>query len=121
MVYARGFGFADVAAREAVGPDSLFRIASVSKPFTSAAIFQLMERGKLKLDDKAFEFIRIQPHLEAGAEVDPRLWQVTIAQLLQHSGGFDRGKSFDPMFRPIDIARSVSTARLPSPGTSSST
>jgi N-acyl-D-amino-acid deacylase len=107
MVYSRGFGFADVAAREPVAPDSLFRIASISKPFTSAAIFQLIERGKLKLDDKAFEFTGIQPHLEAGAKVDPRLWHVTIAELLHHTGGFDRDKSFDPMFRPIDIARAV--------------
>jgi N-acyl-D-amino-acid deacylase len=110
IVYARGFGFADVAAKEPVAPDSLFRIASVSKPFTSAAIFQLIERGKLKLDDKAFEFIGIPPHLEADAKLDPRLWRVTIAQLLHHTGGFDRDKSFDPMFRPIAIARSVGVA-----------
>ncbi|MDB5291129.1 MAG: penicillin-binding protein beta-lactamase class, partial [Phycisphaerales bacterium] len=57
IVYARGFGFADVEKREAVEPDALFRIASVSKPFTSAAILQLQERGKLKLDDPAFAML----------------------------------------------------------------
>ncbi|MDB5328961.1 MAG: penicillin-binding protein beta-lactamase class, partial [Phycisphaerales bacterium] len=98
-------GFADVKKREAVEPDALFRIASVSKPFTSAAILQLQERGKLKLDDPAFGMLGMQPHLEGGAKVDPRLMKVTIRQLLHHTGGFDREASFDPMFRPIEIAR----------------
>src|SRR6476646_11420057 len=38
LVLARGYGLADVERNEAVQPDSLFRIASLSKPFTSAAI-----------------------------------------------------------------------------------
>ncbi|MDB5301806.1 MAG: penicillin-binding protein beta-lactamase class, partial [Phycisphaerales bacterium] len=107
IVYARGFGFADVAKREAVDPDALFRIASVSKPFTSAAIMQLQERGKLKLDDPAFAMLGIEPHLADGAKVDPRLAKVTIRQLLHHTGGFDRDVSFDPMFRSIEFARAV--------------
>lgn len=105
MVYARGFGYADLASHQPVEPDSLFRIASVSKPFTSAAILQLQERGKLKLDESAFRFIGLSPHLENGAKVDPRLWHITIRQLLHHTGGFDRDASFDPMFRPIQIAQ----------------
>ncbi|MDB5357514.1 MAG: penicillin-binding protein beta-lactamase class [Phycisphaerales bacterium] len=110
IVYARGFGFADVEKREAVEPDALFRIASVSKPFTSAAILQLQERGKLKLDDPAFAMLGIQPHLEGGAKVDPRLAKVTIRQLLHHTGGFDRDVSFDPMFRSTEIARVLGTS-----------
>jgi CubicO group peptidase (beta-lactamase class C family) len=109
MVYARGFGYADLASHQPVEPGSLFRIASVSKPFTSAAILQLQERGKLKLDESAFRFIGLSPHLEKGAKVDPRLWHVTIRQLLHHMGGFDRGASFDPMFRPIQISRAMGT------------
>ena len=107
IVYARGFGYADLVKRQAVEPDSLFRIASVSKPFTSAAILQLQERGKLKLDDGAFQLLGLKPHLEEGKSVDPRLWKITIRQLLQHSGGFDRGASFDPMFRPIEISNAL--------------
>src|SRR3954466_13241278 len=90
IVYARGFGYADVAKKQSVEPDSLFRIASVSKSFTSAAIMQLVAQGKLKLDEPAFEKLKIAPHLEKGTTSDPRLKQITIAQLLHHTGGFDR-------------------------------
>src|SRR3954462_13642929 len=61
IVYARGFGYADVARKQDVEPDGLFRIASISKPFTSAAILQLVERGKLKLDEPAFRVLNLQP------------------------------------------------------------
>src|SRR5688572_18999171 len=52
LVYARGFGWADRDAKEPVQPDSLFRIASVSKSITAVAILRLMEQGQLKLDHK---------------------------------------------------------------------
>jgi CubicO group peptidase (beta-lactamase class C family) len=109
LVYARGFGYADRDAKTPVDPHALFRIASVSKPFTSAAIMQLVERGKLRLDDKAFEILKLKPALEPGAQEDPRLAQITILELLQHRGGWDRDKSFDPMFRPAEIARVTGT------------
>jgi N-acyl-D-amino-acid deacylase len=109
IVYARGFGYADVAKKQPVEPDALFRIASVSKPITSAAVMQLVECGKLKLDEPAFARLKIQPHLEAGTEIDPRLAKITVEQLLHHTGGFDRDASFDPMFRPLVIARATAT------------
>ena len=109
IVYARGFGYSDIANHTPVDPDALFRIASVSKPFTSAAILQLVERGHLKLTDHPFEMLAFKPHLENNAQVDPRLSTITIHQLLHHTGGFDRSASFDPMFRPIDIAKAVGT------------
>ncbi|HEX4792566.1 MAG TPA: serine hydrolase domain-containing protein [Humisphaera sp.] len=107
LVYARGFGFADREHHQAVQPQSLFRIASISKPFTSAAIMQLVEKGKLRLDDHPFELLHLTPHLASGGHEDPRLNKITILQLLQHTGGFDRDKSFDPMFRPIIIAHAL--------------
>src|SRR5215211_1779421 len=51
LIYARGFGYADVENKTPVQPDALFRIASVSKPITSVAIMKLVEEGKLQLDD----------------------------------------------------------------------
>lgn len=107
LVYARGFGYADKENHTSVGPDSLFRIASISKPFTAVAVLGLIERGKLKLDDKVFPLLKIEPRLEPGAKMDDRLNQVTVRELLNHTGGFDRNKSFDPMFRPIRIARAL--------------
>jgi N-acyl-D-amino-acid deacylase len=103
IVYARGFGYADVAKRLPVEPDSLFRIASLSKPITAAAIMQLQERGKLRLDDRACELLDLIPS-------DPRLAAVTVQQLLQHTAGFDRAISFDPMFKSVEIAKATKTA-----------
>jgi N-acyl-D-amino-acid deacylase len=109
IVYARGFGLANTDTNAPVQPDSLFRICSLSKAFTAAAIFQLQERGKLKLADPAFKLIDIKPHLDEGASIDPRLRTITIAQLLHHTGGFDRNarEGYDPMFRSVAIAKDL--------------
>jgi N-acyl-D-amino-acid deacylase len=105
LVYARGFGYADVEKKEPVEPGSLFRIASVSKPFTAAAVLQLVEHGKLKMDDKVFEILKLEPLLEDDAKFDPRWKEITVEQVLHHKGGWDRDKSGDPMFMPIKIAK----------------
>ena len=108
LVYARGFGYADVQARKVTAPDDLFRIASVSKPVTSAAILRLVEDGRLSLDAPAFALLPDLTPLP-GATVDPRLASITVRHLLEHSGGWDRALSFDPMFRPTAIAAATGT------------
>ena len=110
LMYTRGFGYADEVLKQPVQPDSLFRIASISKPLTAVAIMQLAEKGKLKLEDHIFSLLPHKPHLGAEAKVDPRLNEITIRHLLQHRGGWDRGQSFDPMFRPIKIASTLGVA-----------
>src|SRR3954447_14175922 len=117
LIYARGFGYADVENRVPVQPDALFRIASVSKPITSAAIMKLVEEGKLHLDDRVAPLIA---HLAPapGATVDPRWEQITIRQLLNHTGGWDRDKpngGFDPIDRPAIAAAAVNA---PAPASS---
>lgn len=109
LIYARGFGHADVENRTPVQPDALFRIASVSKTLTSAAIMKLVEEGRLTLDDRVAPLIA---HLSPapGATVDPRWERITIRQLLNHSGGWDRNKpngGFDPIDRPAVAAAAV--------------
>jgi N-acyl-D-amino-acid deacylase len=107
LMLARGYGYAERDDKVPVEPTSLFRIASVSKPITAAAVLKLVEEGKLALDAKAFGLLRLEPFLEPGATVDPRLAAVTILQLLNHTAGFDRGASFDPMFRSTQIAEKL--------------
>jgi N-acyl-D-amino-acid deacylase len=101
LVYARGFGLADREARQAVQPASLFRIASVSKPITAVAVLQLAERSKLSLDAGVWAMLGLSPPR------DERWKQVTIGQLLEHTGGWDRERSFDPMFRPALVAKTL--------------
>ena len=108
LVHARGYGWADKEHQQRVEATSLFRIASISKPITAVAVLKLVEQGKLKLDDRAFDFLSLKPLPDA--KPDPRLRTVTIRQCLQHTGGWDRDKSFDPMFRPKLIATAAGTA-----------
>jgi N-acyl-D-amino-acid deacylase len=99
LVYTSGYGWANREKKLPVEPTSLFRIASISKPITAVGILKLVEQGKLKLDDRAFDYIDLKPIVFIGKEPDVRLKQITLRQLLQHTGGWDRDKSYDPMFR----------------------
>jgi CubicO group peptidase (beta-lactamase class C family) len=117
LIYARGFGYADLENKTPVQPDALFRIASVSKTLTSAAIMTLVQEGKLKLDDRVAPIIA-DLTAAPGATVDPRWDQITIRQLLSHSGGWDRNKpngGFDPIDRPLIAAAAVNA---PAPASS---
>ena len=105
LVYAKGYGMADRERKTPVTPESLFRIASISKPFTAVAVLQLIEAGRLRLDDRAFALLGFDPAQAA----DPRTAQITVGQLLHHTGGWDRDKSGDPMFRAREIARDLRT------------
>ncbi|HEX5105751.1 MAG TPA: serine hydrolase domain-containing protein [Pirellulaceae bacterium] len=107
LIYARGFGWADRDANESVQPESLFRIASVSKPITAVAILKLVDQGKLKLDDRILDHLTYEPHLEEGGQFDERWNQVTIRHCLSHAGGWDREKSYDPMFQAVRMAKSM--------------
>jgi N-acyl-D-amino-acid deacylase len=104
LVFARGYGYADVDRGAAVQPDALFRLASVSKPITAVTILRLVELGKLDLDSKICDVLKQQPRPPKG---DQRWRDITIRQLLHHTGGWDRDKSFDPMFRPLQAAEAV--------------
>jgi CubicO group peptidase (beta-lactamase class C family) len=106
LVYARGYGWADREKQEATRAESLFRIASISKPFTAVAILRLLEAGRLDLEDRAFERLELKP-LSNDGKPDAALNKITIRHLLHHTGGWDRDKSGDPMFRSILIARAA--------------
>ena len=94
IVYNRSFGYADRDKKIPVQPTSLFRIGSISKTITAVAVLQLVEKNKLKLDDKVFDVLKLEE--PQGIPFDKRWKAVTILELLQHTGGWDSGKSFDP-------------------------
>ena len=114
LVYARGYEWADKELKTPVDPTSLFRIASVSKPFTAVGIFTLVQSGRLDLDAKAFRLLGLKPCLAPHAKVDPRLWKITVRDLLQHSGGFG---SVEPMVDNDDLSCEdiAAAAGVPSP------
>jgi CubicO group peptidase (beta-lactamase class C family) len=99
LVYQQAFGFADQARGERVTTSSLFRIASVSKPITSVAIFTLVEQGRVALDDLVFGEKGILK-FDYGKTYPERVTKITLHHLLTHTcGGWDNGKGVqDPMF-----------------------
>jgi serine/threonine protein kinase/CubicO group peptidase (beta-lactamase class C family) len=107
LVYSRGFGLADLATKEPVQPRALFRISAISTSITAVAVLQLVERRRLKLDDPVFDVLKLQEPQEPGVQFDPRWKKVTILHLLQQRGGWDRDKSFDPLFRSPAIVKEL--------------
>jgi N-acyl-D-amino-acid deacylase len=107
LLYARGFGWADLQALTPVQPNALFRIASVSKPVTAVAILKLVQEGKLSLRARVFDILTVTPHLEPGAQPDPRNADITVLHLLNHTGGWDRARSGDGMFFSAEIAEAL--------------
>lgn len=105
LVFAEGFGLSDRDNALPVTSKSLFRIGSLSKSIAAVTILKLVEDGLLNLDDKAFDIINdIQPPW--WASVDPKLYNITIRNLLQHSGGWDIYLlGFGPLFMAREIAQ----------------
>ena len=103
LIYTRGYGLADVKREIPVKPETLFRLASISKPITGVAVMRLVEQGKLSLGDRMLDRLGMEPF--PGKRLDPRMKQITVRQLLQHTAGWDREKTFDPMFRHREIAK----------------
>ena len=84
VIFKQGYGWADLETRVPADPDqSLFRIASISKPFVWTAVMQLVESGHLALDDDVNE------HLGAFRIPDTFAEPVRIRHLLTHTAGFE--------------------------------
>ena len=78
IVWAEGFGWADLEKRVPVAPHMRFRIGTASTALTSAAVGLLLEKGRLKLDDKIQTYV---------PEFPEKQWPVTLRQLMGHMAG----------------------------------
>ncbi|MDR0414337.1 MAG: beta-lactamase family protein [Prevotellaceae bacterium] len=112
LLYAKGFGYADVEQKVEVTPSHVFRVASVSKLITATAVMQLVEQGKLSLDDRVFGCDGILSDSAFGSISDVRVLQITVKNLLEHSAGWDVSVDGDPMFSGYDVALKL---RIPLP------
>src|ERR1043166_8110560 len=96
IVYSRGFGFVDENKNQTAGTNNLYRIASVSKPVTALAIMKLVEDGKLSLSDKVFgKSALLGNDYYLSVVSDPRIYSITVEQLLEHTSGWDRNVACD--------------------------
>jgi len=99
FVFERGWGMADRNHQQQASPSTLFRIASATKPFTSVAIFTLIEKGRLNLTDKVFGPGAILGEDYGKPPYKQYITEVTVDQLLTHTSGGWPNDSTDPMFR----------------------
>ncbi|HVF37214.1 MAG TPA: serine hydrolase domain-containing protein [Sphingomicrobium sp.] len=83
-VHVRTFGVLDTGTSAPVRPDSLFRIASMSKAFTALAILKLRDEGKLRLDDPAELYV---PELKGWSYPTADAAKIRVRDLLNHSAG----------------------------------
>jgi CubicO group peptidase (beta-lactamase class C family) len=109
LMLSRGYGHRDAARTQPVPADAPFRLASVTKPVTAAAIRQLIAQGKFHENTKVAEYLALP------TPKDPRWADVTVGQLLAHRGGFDRSKAGDPMFQTDDIMKTLNLSSAPTP------
>ncbi len=126
LVYNRGFGYANTATSTLVQPNHRFRVASVSKPITSIAVMHLIEQGKLHLRDTIFGTKGILNDVKYQKAIDSRVYNITLQNLLEHTGGWDRTISGDPFFptlfaNMIGVYKMAIAMGVNPPGTDQST
>jgi methyl acetate hydrolase len=96
ILYQGAFGMADAAQARPLTIDAIFRIASMTKPVTSLAVMQLVEQGKVRLDDPAGKYLPQLSDLKVFEAFDaatgaytvrPAKKAPTVRQLLTHTAG----------------------------------
>ncbi|SRR5260221_9449245 len=98
LVYLKAYGLQDTQAAQKATPQSLFRLASVSKPITSIAIMKLIEQGKLHLGDTIFGATGVLGTSYGTPPYGPHITEITLDQLLHHTSGGWPNDGTDPMF-----------------------
>ena len=100
-------GYSDLATKKPMQKDSLFRIASMTKPIVATAILLLVEEGKVRLDDPvsrfipAFKDVKVAVPRGAGHYTVPADRPITVLDLLTHTGGLVSGPISTAAAAPI--------------------
>lgn len=91
LVFAEGFGLADIEQSVRVTPATKFRIASLSKLVTVAALARCIEKGRMTLDDRVTQHVPYWPE---------KRWPILIRQLAAHTSGIRHYRAGDPIRTP---------------------
>lgn len=92
VVLMKGYGLADIGRAKPVTPSTIFRIASITKSLTATAVLQLVDAGKLKLDDPVSHYL---PEIPAG---------IRVSHLLTHTAGIPDFIPYAEMLRrPLEF------------------
>jgi len=117
-VYHKHFGVRDVATQKPMTDDTIFRLASLTKPFTAFAVMKLVDDGKLKLDDPVSKYIPAFAETEVGVEkkrdngdkyldFEPLKQPIKISDLLLHTSGITYGFYGDSLVRKAIAAAKI--------------
>ena len=123
VVYAREFGHADIGRGAKVAADTMFRIYSMTKPLTSAAILMLYEEGRFQLDDPISRFLpdfatmRVYTGGSRGKfDTVPAVRGITFRDLLTHTSGltygFMQSHPVDALYGPAGVDFQTADATL---------
>ncbi|MDF4204713.1 serine hydrolase [Maribacter sp. SA7] len=99
-IFQKGFGYADLEQKKRIDPkQSVFRVASVSKPIAATALAHMVQDGLIDLDESFYSYVPDFPRKE---------WDFTIRQLASHTAGIRvyRGKEF-ALNEPFSITDSL--------------
>src|SRR5215208_2700212 len=111
LVWARGFGWANLERKVPASADTLYRVASITKPFTATAILQLRDAGKLHLDDRVQDVLPWFTPAPAADDGAP----ITIRHLITHTSGLPREAPFpywsEAVFPSVDDIRRALSAQ----------
>lgn len=109
LIWIKGFGLADVEKGTLAGPETIYRVASITKLFTATAIMQLRDQGLLSLED---EVARHLPWFRLNNPY-PDSPPVRIRHLLTHTSGLPREAAFPCWSEPVFPDRDAVAAALP--------
>lgn len=111
VLLAKGYGFADRAAKVPYTTDTVFDIGSITKPFTASAILKLEMDGKLKVTDRIGTYFKDVPD-------DKK--EITLHHLLAHTAGFkdELGGDYDKVGRDDFVKLALASKLRSAPGKS---
>ncbi len=112
LVWSKGYGTIDAGRRVAATPATIYSICSISKLFTSVAVMQLWEEGKVSLDDDIARYLPAFSIQRSDADSGP----ITVRSLLSHSSGLPREADF-PYWTSPDFRFPTRTELLQKLGT----
>ena len=91
VIWAKGFGFADLEKNGVASPQTIYRCASITKLFTATMLMQLRDAGKVNLDDPVSKYVP-SFHIASRSSDSP---PVTLLQIATHTSGFPREAPLD--------------------------
>ncbi|MBP1766506.1 MAG: putative beta-lactamase class penicillin binding protein [Candidatus Aminicenantes bacterium] len=90
LIWAKGYGRVDLEKKTSASPSSIYRIASITKLFTTTALMQLRDQGKLRLDDPVSKYLPWFAIKNTFPDAPP----ITIEHLITHTSGLPRESPF---------------------------